>query len=99
MGEFADFWGDPNPLNPEGEPCHGCGWVARGLAFLDDKRYCHGDEDVRPTCYEKAVSTLPIGRSAWLRLLQPFAASDPASGSDLKVERQLADDGGPLGVR
>jgi hypothetical protein len=34
--------------------CRYCGKLATGLAFIGTDRYCHGDEDVPPTCYEKA---------------------------------------------
>lgn len=34
--------------------CAHCGNEATGFAMIDDERYCHGDEDRSPTCYELA---------------------------------------------
>lgn len=36
----------------EGEVCVRCGNPARGFAMIDQDRFCHGDEDDSPTCYE-----------------------------------------------
>lgn len=37
--------------------CAGCGRTpAAGLASINDRRYCHGDLDASPTCYERAVT-------------------------------------------
>lgn len=37
----------------EPERCAACGQVAGGWAFINGKRYCHGDDDPTPTCYMK----------------------------------------------
>ena len=34
--------------------CGLCGNKATGLASINGQRYCHGDADTEPTCYEKA---------------------------------------------
>lgn len=34
--------------------CKLCGKTATGYAFVNDDRYCHGDYDKTPTCYEQA---------------------------------------------
>lgn len=34
--------------------CVMCRRRATGYAFIGDDRYCHGDDDPRPTCYERA---------------------------------------------
>lgn len=40
-------------LSPTG--CHWCGRdPAEGLASIGDRRYCHGDHDPEPTCYQMA---------------------------------------------
>ncbi len=36
------------------EQCKGCDRVATGFATINDDRYCHGDDDETPTCYERA---------------------------------------------
>lgn len=33
--------------------CFYCGKKATGYAFIGDNRYCHGDDDLTPTCYEQ----------------------------------------------
>jgi len=35
-------------------PCGRCGKPATGFAAINDQRYCHGDDDETPTCYEVA---------------------------------------------
>ena len=32
--------------------CARCGDPATGFAEIDGRRYCHGDDDALPTCYE-----------------------------------------------
>lgn len=32
--------------------CGFCGNPATGLASINGRRYCHGDDDADPTCYE-----------------------------------------------
>lgn len=39
----------------EAETCGLCRNPATGLASINDTRYCHGDDDAAPTCYEVAV--------------------------------------------
>lgn len=34
--------------------CTFCGNPATGFATINDNRYCHGDDDCEPTCYESA---------------------------------------------
>ena len=36
------------------ETCAWCGLKATGFASIGKWRYCHGDLDVSPTCYERA---------------------------------------------
>lgn len=31
-------------------------YPAHGIAEIDGQRYCHGDDDASPTCYEQAQS-------------------------------------------
>ncbi len=38
-------------LNPCRVLCARCGQVARGLASIGDKRYCHPDDPDAPDCY------------------------------------------------
>lgn len=38
----------------EARSCGLCGEPATGLAAINDQRYCHGDHDPSPTCYERA---------------------------------------------
>lgn len=45
----------PDRLNPTGVPCARCGRPAAGHAFINEDRYCHGDEQ-RPSCYERQLS-------------------------------------------
>lgn len=41
--------------------CMRCGVTpAHGYAKIDDRRYCHGDEDESPTCYEERFSEQAI---------------------------------------
>lgn len=35
--------------------CVRCGKPPTGFATINDARYCHGDADERPTCYEAAT--------------------------------------------
>lgn len=35
------------------EICGWCGKPATGLASIMDVRFCHGDDDPEPTCYQK----------------------------------------------
>ena len=35
------------------KPCGLCGKPATGMATINDVRYCHGDDDAEPTCYER----------------------------------------------
>ena len=54
------------PLQPSAETCahHAtvavvcslCYAVATGHAFVGDLRYCHGDNDLRPTCFERMTT-------------------------------------------
>ena len=39
--------------------CAMCGQIATGLAFVNDARYCHGDDDTPPTCFLVLVRWLP----------------------------------------
>lgn len=45
---------DPSP----GVSAEGCYWCGRdpaaGLASINDHRFCHGDDDPEPTCYQMA---------------------------------------------
>lgn len=34
--------------------CNLCHAVATGRAWIEGDRYCHGDDDLSPTCYERA---------------------------------------------
>lgn len=37
--------------------CANCGTnPAHGFATLNGERYCHGDDDPRPTCYERIIA-------------------------------------------
>lgn len=45
---------DTIDLYPGGELCGLCYNRARGYAFINGVRYCHGEDD-SPTCYERAV--------------------------------------------
>lgn len=45
-------WRDRVALDPD--LCGLCKKPATGLASIGDTRYCHGDEDASPTCYEVA---------------------------------------------
>lgn len=48
------------------DDCHLCGREkAAGLATVDGKRYCHGDLDDRPTCYEQMQN---VGRRAGIAM-------------------------------
>ena len=40
--------------SPDADLCGLCKQPATGLASIDTTRYCHGDEDASPTCYEVA---------------------------------------------
>lgn len=40
------------------EVCHLCDAVATGFAVIGLDRYCHGDNDLKPTCYERAQAQL-----------------------------------------
>ena len=45
--------------------CAHCGKnPAEGLATIDDVRYCHGDWQPSPTCYERMQFT--FGLKAWV---------------------------------
>lgn len=35
------------------QACARCGEPATGLATIGDRRFCHGDTDTEPTCYEQ----------------------------------------------
>ena len=37
------------------DPCALCHKPATGYAYINDARYCHGDNDPSPTCYERAM--------------------------------------------
>jgi hypothetical protein len=62
------LWTEP----PSEEPCARCGReTATGLAFIDNARYCHGDFDIEPTCYELSsrelygLYTFPLDPVNW----------------------------------
>ena len=40
--------------------CGFCGQPATGLASIGETRYCHGDDDKEPTCYERAQWGDPV---------------------------------------
>lgn len=42
--------------------CELCHKPATGFAFIEDNRYCHGDNDPRPTCYERALMPLDVAQ-------------------------------------
>ena len=39
---------------PLPDQCAMCHQPAQGFAMLGGERYCHGDNDPSPTCYERA---------------------------------------------
>lgn len=43
------------------QPCALCGQEATGRAFIADLRYCHGDDDAQPTCYEQGTWDISHG--------------------------------------
>lgn len=55
--------------------CAHCGKdPAEGLATIDDERYCHGDWQESPTCYEIAGQRLPDDRPSFHDLLARYVA-------------------------
>ena len=52
--------------------CGGCGKdPAEGFATVNDVRYCHGDNDPTPTCYERARSPSEVVKLGPLVTLTP----------------------------
>lgn len=41
-----------------GAACGLCTQPATGFADINGRRYCHGDDDFAPTCYERAQWTI-----------------------------------------
>jgi hypothetical protein len=58
--------------------CSRCGQQATGYALIGDERYCHGDNDSTPTCYEQAISKGMTGdesmKSAIIEVLESHYA-------------------------
>lgn len=46
--------GNPPDKSDDQNQCGHCGLPATGWAWINDVRYCHGDEMEFPTCYEWA---------------------------------------------
>ncbi len=51
--------------------CQLCDGLARGYAYIGTARYCHGDDQASPTCYETATRAIS-------RRSDPFARMIPA---------------------
>ena len=45
----------------QSETCGDCGRAATGFASINDVRFCHGDDDPAPTCYERNTWRLARG--------------------------------------
>ncbi len=50
--------------------CAGCGGDAKGYARIGDDRYCHGDGDAHPTCYQRAQWDMAFGNIRGLPLAE-----------------------------
>lgn len=58
---LAELLAENEPI----ETCARCGKPAEGLATIDDRRYCHGEEI--PSCYDLAQER--VGAEAYARML------------------------------
>lgn len=45
--------------------CGLCGKHASGHATINNTRYCHGDNDIEPTCYQRATRDQLLTDVAW----------------------------------
>lgn len=61
-----------------GPTCGRCGKPATGFATIGDQRFCHGDHDETPTCYERATWAAPHG--AFVQWEGRVPVASPASG-------------------
>lgn len=59
----------PVRLTETREACAMCGMVpARGYAYVEEHRLCHGDEDPGPTCFELFTQARSLVRDHLLDL-------------------------------
>jgi hypothetical protein len=49
--------------------CQLCDGLARGYAYIGTARYCHGDDQDSPTCYETASRIISRRRNSDARMI------------------------------
>ncbi len=49
--------------------CQLCGGLARGYAYIGTARYCHGDDQDSPTCYETATRAISRRKDPHARMI------------------------------